>query len=301
MLKNLVKHYPNAIIQSDYPTHSSEPFYWWTDQAKTMFVGIAKDKLKDEELSLLSSLFIQVAPLPLSDLNILPSQKIWYQFLFQNGSIPENEKKHFRFVHFSFSSKEERNDLSEALSYLFPANSIVVYHHADSGIMIETDQQAFQSEEELQAASQVLESDFYITARFFIGVERTITSSFHDEFEMERKLFEFGLATIPKKRVYLFLQLFPYFILNSLTVQQKNALFAPFQQVLKNDNDTRLLIKTYVENQSNTSQTAKELFLHRNSVQYRLDRLYEKTAIDLKRFDGAMYAYLACLEAENRS
>jgi DNA-binding PucR family transcriptional regulator len=297
MIKNLLKHYPNAIIQSDYPVNSFEHISWWTDHEESLYVGISNNDLKDETEALLSSLFTKVNQLT-NGQNVLVSQQIWYQYLYLDGTAPDHENSHFRFIHFSFSCKDDRNDLSDALPYLFPSESIIVFRDAYSGIIVESDQQLFQSEEELISASQVLESDFYITTRFFIGVERTITSNFHEEFDMERKLFQFGLRTMPRKRVYLFLQILPYFMLDFLTLKQKNALFAPFHQLLKNDPDTRLLIKTYVENQSNTSQTAKELFLHRNSVQYRLDRLYEKNAIDLKQFDGAMYAYLACIEAE---
>ncbi|WP_235425173.1 helix-turn-helix domain-containing protein [Heyndrickxia ginsengihumi] len=56
--------------------------------------------------------------------------------------------------------------------------------------------------------------------------------------------------------------------------------------------------KKYLENYTNTSLTSKQLFIHRNSLQYRIEKFEEKTNLNLKMFTDAMFAYYACLDFE---
>jgi DNA-binding PucR family transcriptional regulator len=54
-------------------------------------------------------------------------------------------------------------------------------------------------------------------------------------------------------------------------------------------------IKVFLENNLNASMTAKKLFIHRNTLQYRIDKFVEKTGIQLKDFYGAFTVFLACI------
>lgn len=48
----------------------------------------------------------------------------------------------------------------------------------------------------------------------------------------------------------------------------------------------------FIENNFNASSTSKQLFLHRNTLNYRLDNFYKKTEMDTKNFKTAMALYL---------
>jgi DNA-binding PucR family transcriptional regulator len=54
-------------------------------------------------------------------------------------------------------------------------------------------------------------------------------------------------------------------------------------------------IKVFLENNLNASLTAKKLYIHRNTLQYRIDKFIDKTGIQLKDFYGAYTVFLACL------
>jgi DNA-binding PucR family transcriptional regulator len=45
----------------------------------------------------------------------------------------------------------------------------------------------------------------------------------------------------------------------------------------------------------NVSLAAKKLYLHRNTLQYRVDKFIEKTGIDIKHFGNAVSIYLALM------
>jgi len=48
----------------------------------------------------------------------------------------------------------------------------------------------------------------------------------------------------------------------------------------------------FIENNFNASLTAKKLFLHRNTLNYRLDNFIQKTEIDIKTFKKGLSIYL---------
>lgn len=57
-------------------------------------------------------------------------------------------------------------------------------------------------------------------------------------------------------------------------------------------------IQTFIEHNSNMSLTSKKLHLHRNSLQYRIDKFAERSGIDIKTYQGALLAYFICLQYE---
>lgn len=48
----------------------------------------------------------------------------------------------------------------------------------------------------------------------------------------------------------------------------------------------------FIENNMNSSSTSKKLFMHRNTLNYRIDNFVEATKIDVKTFKGANSIYL---------
>lgn len=63
--------------------------------------------------------------------------------------------------------------------------------------------------------------------------------------------------------------------------------------------EIELLRKYYLSNMS-LSQTAAELYLHKNTVQYKLNRIHEKTQLNPRSFQDAVLLYLAiCMEDQD--
>lgn len=51
-------------------------------------------------------------------------------------------------------------------------------------------------------------------------------------------------------------------------------------------------VRAFVEHNMNSSVTAKSLFMHRNTLNYRIDQFVHATNIEVKTFVGAMCVYL---------
>lgn len=61
------------------------------------------------------------------------------------------------------------------------------------------------------------------------------------------------------------------------------------------DGETLLTIQKFFENNLNGSETSRQLFVHRNTLVYRLDKVQKITSLDLRRFDDAVLFKLASM------
>ncbi len=61
------------------------------------------------------------------------------------------------------------------------------------------------------------------------------------------------------------------------------------------DEDTINTIQKFFENSLNISETARKLFVHRNTLVYRLDKIQKNTGLDLREFDDAIIFKVAMM------
>ena len=66
------------------------------------------------------------------------------------------------------------------------------------------------------------------------------------------------------------------------------------QEVFKNgsleslDRETLMTIQAFFENNLNVSETSRKLFVHRNTLVYRLEKIRRLTGLDLREFEHAI-------------
>ena len=61
------------------------------------------------------------------------------------------------------------------------------------------------------------------------------------------------------------------------------------------DEETQTTIDTFFSNNLNISETARQLFLHRNTLVYRLEKLHQQTGLDIRLFEDAMTFKIASM------
>ena len=54
-------------------------------------------------------------------------------------------------------------------------------------------------------------------------------------------------------------------------------------------------IQKFFDNNLNISETARQLYVHRNTLVYRLERLEKSIGLDIRRFDDAMTFKIAMM------
>jgi carbohydrate diacid regulator len=61
------------------------------------------------------------------------------------------------------------------------------------------------------------------------------------------------------------------------------------------DEETLTTINKFFENNLNVSETARQLYIHRNTLVYRLEKLQKSTGLDIRVFDDALTFKIAMM------
>ena len=61
------------------------------------------------------------------------------------------------------------------------------------------------------------------------------------------------------------------------------------------DEETLSTINKFFENNLNVSETSRQLYIHRNTLVYRLDKLQKSTGLDLRVFEDAITFRIALM------
>lgn len=80
----------------------------------------------------------------------------------------------------------------------------------------------------------------------------------------------------------------------SLCEMYLNEIFAN-QDILNLSEEELSTINMFFDNNLNVSETARELFVHRNTLVYRLEKLQKQTGLDIRRFDDALTFKIALM------
>lgn len=61
------------------------------------------------------------------------------------------------------------------------------------------------------------------------------------------------------------------------------------------DEETLTTINKFFENNLNVSETSRQLFVHRNTLVYRIEKLAKSTGLDIRTFDDALTFKIALM------
>ncbi|OOE13030.1 PucR family transcriptional regulator [Fictibacillus arsenicus] len=291
MLNKLKNHYKETLTtdlsnQSGYmwfTTHTGEPF------------GIKQAALSDSEVQLLQSMFDRYENETIH--RYTPSQLKWKKIL--SGENNVNEQEFYRFIHF-FSKQpiHDHTSFSEAVSGLFPEEAVLLLNEDNkSGVIIETSKQEF-NDTPYEALKDTLSTDFYNDLSIYIGLFQTDRAVAKEIYDREKNDFLSVQGYLQPKAVYTIADLLPLMLLHNASPETKKTLTGLLAEWMEEDRETLNTIKVFVECNMNISLAAKKLYIHRNSLQYRVDKFFDRTGIDVKQFKNALSVYMAILSLE---
>ncbi len=293
--------YKDSILFSSRPKQPSDEYYIFYDESLEEWIGIPKKTITENELTLLKTLYelVEFPPPPLTSVT-----REWYEFLFLNGEPPSNNPdSHFRIIQFQFSGDEiDQHEMETALKGFFTEDVLIIWKNRTSGMVIEEKDTLSLNEQELITMASTVEGDFYVKVSFYIGKFHSFSTQLRTDFKQEQKFFTFSIKNLGHKNIFTFERMFPAYIASTLSDATVLSVYKQLATVFQEDHELYLTIKIFLENNLNASLTAKKLYIHRNTLQYRMDKFVEKTDIQLKDFYGAFTVFLACTlyEQENQ-
>jgi len=119
-----------------------------------------------------------------------------------------------------------------------------------------------------------------------------ISLSFHTA----KTTLQVGKSRFPNQRIYHYQELVLPVLLNQLKDDwQKKELERPLKKLRIMDTNGVLLktLSHWFENHMQSVATAKSLYIHRNTLEYRLNKICELTGLDLNRTDDRFLLYMA--------
>ncbi|MFC9416598.1 PucR family transcriptional regulator [Bacillus mobilis] len=265
----------------------SEDYSWFLVEGNK--VGIRKIRLHQREHQLLSSI---LTPIHIDTFYKTEKEKSWHEALYKNNNI---SMLSVRFLHFfTTQSIVEREEFQDALQSMFSFTTTMIWETSQAGVLILEENI---TESVLQTALDTLETDFFISLSFFVGRRYTQTDEFAYLYQWERKLFSVLSPYLSKKITYIE-QLLPYQLMISLPKEERKKYTNQLLAHISNDKELIDSVKVFFRCNLNVSLAAKQLYLHRNTLQYRIDKFIEKTGINIKTFEGAVAVYMAFLSLD---
>jgi len=289
MIKKLQNVFPTLIFYSEANDIRLENYDWFITKDDDVF-GISNKELTKKDQTLLATLLQPYYPnLPLQT----KVENVWINEI--NGVQQETAlqiNNPFRFVYFSITENQINPvDFREAINELFAKEVPILWENENEGILIEgtddsTDTISYEH------IINLLMSDLYVNINFYVGPFRQdltdVKQYFHSILDSAKLM-----TTLTNKSVMTYIEAIPYLLMNEMNPDFRTQIAHSVLQEFVHDEETLKMITTFFECNLNISETAKKLYMHRNSLQYRLDRFHEKTTIDIRQFNQAMTVYLA--------
>lgn len=294
-IEKLKKYYQDALVQSAKPDQEQD-YYWFLTDANEKF-GILKSILTEKEQQLLSLLFTSCDE---KKMEMNSEQEIWYNFLYGNDSLLLNIETNIRFIYFYIKTGQfDYHDFGDAVKALFPTTITIIWKNDHEGIVIEKEDEISSEMVYFEEIVDTLSSDFYLNLYLLIGQKIDSSTNLREQFLWEESVFHNGLHMIQTKKIFKVQDVLPYLFLEEISPHTKKHAMASILHTTIDDQELINTIKVFIECNLNVSSAAKKLYMHRNSLQYRIDKFIEKTGVDIKNFNEAMIAYLIILNFES--
>ncbi len=274
--------YPDAQLTS-LPVETSDyisfPF-------KNQWIRFEQESKTQSEIKLLHLLFV--------------SKKIkgpsitskWHNYLINGIELPSlylnNE---FRIIQFTILKKDayfEKKTWLRAFKSMFNNSEETFFVDEDSGLLIQKKNEEKLTLDEISGIIQTLEDDFSIKTICYVGQFWPINEEFKRIFKEEKFIFE-KQKNKGKSLLSLSTVALHHYTSEAL---EKSSLMHILKQQYASQPELKELILAMWHSQGNISLAAKSLYVHRNTLQYRIDRFYDMSGLSLRNMNDLLLCYL---------
>ena len=168
---------------------------------------------------------------------------------------------------------------------------IPLMHHSIALVRNLSDCSREETVEYINAVIDTLETEGIGGIKAGIGRTAECLEDLHTSFIEAQSAIETGMRFHPSENVFLYNQQALERIIEKIPRSDREKIHDMF--FLKDDAmilNTEMIetVKTFFRNDLNLTATSKQLFIHRNTLNYRLDKVRKETGLDLRRFQDAV-------------
>lgn len=276
--KDIKENYPNAAL---HPAKSTDP------GIESIPFGQKFIWLPTADLSAKERIMLQLgsgALFPVIDNHFRP----WYPILFEHQPI--NETGDYRLLQVKFTSGIDllQTEWLQEIQQMLPHVVDLFFVTEDSALIVEQRAGENLRLDELDGLFVALDMDFDCYSHLFVGPFHHSSHDFTLLLTEEMTLFQQLTRQTNLKSLDLATSLIH---LLSTAGSDYQLLFRTLYQDWFQESDLIHLIESLWKNQGNASSTAKSLFMHRNTLLYKIDKFQSMTNLNLKEMDDLLLCY----------
>lgn len=286
-IDKLKKLYGNGFADQPESVDTPSDYEWFKIVDGPIF-GIRSDRLSDKERQLLRFSF---SPYFYQPLNRSKAQQKWANVLFNapkstdhDDDLPSIIGLGYFYVH-HFDGKP--HDLPEAVrSYFGRDCQATVWINDHEGVIVVDGRHIYTFDELIDLLATDLYCDLSI-----LSVTDESSENVSEHLAAHRTLFRIARELSPEKRSFDYIRLLPLMLTQAF---EKAATFDIGVWLERFRSLPPELIKSlavFFQHDFNLSTAAHSLYIHRNSLQYRLDRVHQLTGLDPKHFPDAVILF----------
>ncbi|MGK0550583.1 PucR family transcriptional regulator [Enterococcus faecalis] len=216
--------------------------------------------------------------------------RLWYRYLFQQQPLSLQGSYRLLQIRLSYPADFLRKEWEAAVKEMF-------LHYADffalserEYLLVERHTSIHYSFSELEGVFLTLDSDFDLNSTVFVGSFYDTNQPIATIFREEQQLVQVGLTFLKGKRIFQLTDVaLHYFTKEKLATSQ---ITRSFSDILAYHEEIQPIIQALWQNQGNLSSAAKTLFMHRNTLHYRIDKFFEQTGFSLRKMEDLIFCYL---------
>jgi len=294
MMIHLKKIFPSLIRYQEKSPDMSDAYQWFvTDNGE--IIGIQKNELTPKDMKLLTAFlspYNNKMPTPTK------AEKYWLDLLHDGKGIDiadDTKQTPFRFVYFSIKKNQiPAHAFKAAIHELFDEPVPILWENEHEGIMVDELKSHPDERISYEQIIDILMSDLNGTIHFYVGAymdDLYNVSDYYTSIIQGAK----SVFAHTSKSVITYAEAVPFMLVNQMEDSFKSLLATTVLNEFADEEDFLHMLQTFIRCNLNITLTAKELYMHRNTLQYRLDKFREKTGLDVREFHQAFTVYLALL------
>ncbi|EOH99142.1 hypothetical protein UAY_01919 [Enterococcus moraviensis ATCC BAA-383] len=278
-IEELLELYPTGKIQQTKATNEALSL-----PIDGRYFILDKKELQETEIRLLDSLF------PSKEYFVDQKKHPWFRYLFDQ--TPIDIEGSFRILQFQIKKPKAflQSEWENSIHDIFPNLDDFFFTSENDGALIEKYAKNHFNLEELQSIFLTLDADFDSSTTVFVGNYFSANEQLPLLFQEEQHIFKTEAETIRGKSTFSLTDVALHYFTSD--AMNRSNIIQNFSKKLVLTAEIQQIVLALWHNQGNISSAAKALYMHRNTLHYRIEKFYEQTGLSLKRMDDLVFCYL---------